>query len=183
MNDRLEQTWRRDPLLFGHSGYDYFDVHCSLIEEHEPLKDVLPRFLKAGDLVLEAGCGAGRWMAHLLRSGYRCVGVDYSAEVLLHIGRRYPYLVTAAGNVLGLPLQEGSFDAVLSSYVFEHFVDGPGGPLRESYRVLKPGGILVFIVPFNNLFRRLASNRFLDLAVLLRRRGREIGRASCRERV
>jgi ubiquinone/menaquinone biosynthesis C-methylase UbiE len=187
MNEGLEQTWRRDPLLFGGSGFDYFDVHCSLIEQHEPLKDVLPRYLKPGDLVLEAGCGAGRWMAHLLRSGYRCVGVDYSGEILLNIHRRYRYLVVAAGDVQQLPLQEGSFDAVLSSYVFEHFVYGPGAPLRESYRILKPGGILLFIVPFNNLVRRLAFNRFQDLAVLFRRRGREMAfheyrfsRAECR---
>ena len=35
----------------------------------------------------------------------------------LNIHRRYRYLVVAAGDVQQLPLQEGSFDAVLSSCV------------------------------------------------------------------
>ena len=172
-NAGLEQTWRRDPLLFG-GELNYFDVHCSLIEQHEPVRDVFRAYLKPNDLVLEAGCGAGRWNSYLLRNGYRAVGVDYCSDVLLHVSKIEPRLVLATGNVLALPLKTGSCDAVLSSYVFEHFVDGPAKPLAEAFRVLKPGGILFFIVPYNNTIRRLVFNPLLDLVIRLRRRGRQM---------
>lgn len=45
------------------------------------------------------------------------------------------------------PLESGSFDAVLSMNVFEH-IYGFHNAFSESARVLKPGGALVFAVPF-----------------------------------
>ena len=42
----------------------------------------------------------------------------------------------------GLPVQDDSFDAVLSSQVLEH-VEDPDLYLRECMRVLKPGGTLI----------------------------------------
>jgi SAM-dependent methyltransferase len=41
---------------------------------------------------------------------------------------------------------DGSYDAVLSSHVLEHFAD-PLGALREWLRVLRPGGHLLCVVP------------------------------------
>lgn len=41
-----------------------------------------------------------------------------------------------------LPVEEGSFDAVLSTQVLEHVVD-PGVYLSECFRVLRPGGRLL----------------------------------------
>jgi SAM-dependent methyltransferase len=173
-NEGLEQTWRKDKLLFGQSEFDYFDVHCSIIDNHEPLKELLRVYLKKNDLVLEAGCGAGRWMSYLLRQGYRSIGVDISSDVLVQIHSLSSDLVTSVGDVLQLPLRANTFDAVLSSYVFEHFPDGPTKPLLECYRVLKPGGILFFIVPFNNFLRRWLFNRLMDVAVRWRKRGRRM---------
>jgi len=48
----------------------------------------------------------------------------------------------------GLPLPDGSCDAVYSSHTIEHF-DRTGARkfLAESYRVLKPGGILRLVMP------------------------------------
>jgi SAM-dependent methyltransferase len=170
----LDQTWRMDPLLLYSSGREYFDVHCSLIERHEPLKEVLRACLKEGDLVLEAGCGAGRWMSYLLRCGCRCVGVDVSDEILRLVKGRAPELSMTAGDVVALPLRASCCDAVLSSYVFEHFADGPVRPLAESWRVLKPGGVLIFVVPYDNLLRRLVVNPLLDLVIRCKRHGRRM---------
>jgi len=166
----LEQTWRFDPDV-QNPELDYLDLQQSIIDRHELLPEILSDYLKPGDLVLEAGCGSCRWVHHLNRRGYRAVGVDHSSLILRIMSRRDPSMHLAAGNVLALPFRSESFDAVLSSYVFEHFQRGPLPALRESYRVLKPGGLLFFIVPFNNLLRRFVTNRLLDAAYYYRGNG------------
>ena len=46
------------------------------------------------------------------------------------------------------PYQNATFDAVYSSHVFEHFsIDDGLHVLRESHRVLKPGGRIRFLLP------------------------------------
>ncbi|OQZ04333.1 MAG: methylase [Candidatus Brocadia sp. UTAMX1] len=45
------------------------------------------------------------------------------------------------------PFQDNEFDSVITNEVFEH-VFNPDNFLREIYRVLKPGGILLITVPF-----------------------------------
>jgi SAM-dependent methyltransferase len=45
----------------------------------------------------------------------------------------------------GLPLADASVDAVLACLVFEHLPDHRG-PMREIARVLRPGGVLMFLL-------------------------------------
>ena len=172
----LEQTWRFDEWLHGDSKRDYFDIQRSIIEQQEPLNAILDMYLNENDLVLEAGCGSGRWMSHLDKKGYHSVGVDISAQILHIINQIDPSLRLLTGDIHTLPIKAEAFDAILSSYVAEHFKEGPVPLLREAHRVLKPGGILFFLVPFNSLLRRLVFNRLLDLACYYYRPRRRNGR-------
>ncbi len=52
-------------------------------------------------------------------------------------------------DVMNLGFVEGSFDRVLSFDVLEHVPD-PDGAFNELFRVLKPGGVLIFSVPFSS---------------------------------
>ena len=60
------------------------------------------------------------------------------------------------------------------AYVFEHFKDGPAQVLKESLRVLKPGGLLFLIVPFNSILRRVLFNPLFTIAIGLRGHGRRM---------
>src|SRR5439155_1327667 len=74
------------------------------------------------------------------------------------------------------PFRDNSFDAAFSSYVAEHFEAGPEVLFREIHRVLKPNGLFLVVVPFNNTFRRLVVNPTLRLFYALwRLRGKELG--------
>ncbi len=72
----------------------------------------------------------------------RIDGVD-PAESALEIGRRRCSELRntsfSAGEASNLPFDDATFDAVMSSQVFEYLDDVPGG-LAEAFRVLKPGG-------------------------------------------
>ncbi|MEW5923595.1 MAG: class I SAM-dependent methyltransferase [Candidatus Zixiibacteriota bacterium] len=160
----LEQTWRFDKLLKQDNGRDYFDTNYSIIQNHEPLAAILNSHLQKNDLILEAGCGSGRWLYYLSKQGYRAVGLDISGEIISTIKKLDSNAVVCVSNVLTLPFRDNVFDAVLSSYVSEHFRNGPSIGLREAYRVLKPGGKLFFVVPFNNVIRKTVYNRLQDMA-------------------
>ncbi|MGH2522055.1 MAG: class I SAM-dependent methyltransferase, partial [Anaerolineales bacterium] len=73
------------------------------------------------------------------------VGLDGDPEVL-EIGRQKAAragvtLTLDGGMAYQLPYPEASFDRVLSSLMFHHLtLDDKGRALRESWRVLRPGG-------------------------------------------
>jgi SAM-dependent methyltransferase len=79
-------------------------------------------------------------------------------------------------DALHTPYRDGTFDAAFSSYVAEHFEDGPEELFREIHRVLKPGGLFFVVVPFNNSFRRFVVNPTLRaFYALWAVRGKQLG--------
>jgi SAM-dependent methyltransferase len=128
-------------------------------------------------VVLEAGCGEG-YGADLLAPGARRVlALDYDAQAIGHVGRRYPRVAAARANLVALPLRDGVVDAVVSLQVVEHLWD-QGRFLRECRRVLATGGALFLSTPNRLTFspgrdtplnpfhtRELAAAELTDLLV------------------
>lgn len=107
--------------------------------------------IKAGDSVLDVGCGTGSLtLVAQVRAGSagKVYGIDASPE-MIDVARS-----KAAGsdvdfrvNVIeALPFTDNTFDVVLSSLMMHHLPDDLKlQGMKEIYRVLKPGGH-VFIV-------------------------------------
>jgi len=136
----------------------------------ELIHDVLLRHLPKEGLILDAGCGTAKWPIYLRGRGYRCIGVEISADacrLARNIDRDLPL---ARADTRRAPIRTASVDAVLSLGVVEHDEAGPLAGLRELHRVLKPGGLLALAVPFNNVFRRLLVNHLLTYVTWKRRR-------------
>ena len=102
---------------------------------------------RAGERVLDLGCGAGRFVAALREAGADPVGVEL-AEAALERAR-----LNAPGADLrrladdgSLPLEHASVDLVWCSEVLEHVAD-TAHLLLEVRRVLRPGGRLLVTVP------------------------------------
>jgi SAM-dependent methyltransferase len=103
-------------------------------------------FLPAQARVLDLGCGAGHSF-HLL-APRETVGVDLSAEALAGQDRE-----THVADMRALPFDSASFDAVLSVHSIEHVPDARPA-LAETARVLRPGGVAVFVTPNRLTFGR-----------------------------
>ena len=103
-----------------------------------------------GELILDAGCGTGRNFSKLQRAGGRAIGIDFSYG-MLKVARRnlgdFPadFPVLLADLERTLPFENSSFDAVLCALIGEHLSE-LRHVLQEFYRVLRPGGRLVFSV-------------------------------------
>ncbi len=173
----LDETYTEEHWAKETPGRAYYDVHLSVIEKHEMATATFREFLGKGGLrVLESGCGTGRWMAFFEKLGNTAFGIDDSRGPLKVAREHDPQMNLCRANVVLSPFKDNSFDAVFSSYVAEHFEDGPEILFREIHRVLKPNGIFFVVVPFNNTFRRFVVNPSLRaFYALWKVRGKELG--------
>lgn len=115
--------------------------------------------------ILDVGCGTGLTCRVLAERGYtRLDGIDLSAEMIEVARERgiYRNLLQADIN-LPLSLESESYDGVISSGTFTHGHVGPE-PLRELFRVLKPGGLLACTVHLDLWQPMGFEDTFADLA-------------------
>ena len=128
------------------------------------------RSLPRGGRVADAGCGLAKWPSTLRRHGIAAIGIDLSPGALALARRRDPAVPLLCADTRCVPLRSHVLDAVLSMGVVEHEEAGPVPQLRELHRLLKPGGILVLDVPFDNWLRRLLVNHLQTWVTRRRRR-------------
>jgi SAM-dependent methyltransferase len=112
-----------------------------------PLCDRLAALLPREGLILDGGCGIGAWAIYYSRRGHRWLGVDFAKGALTALKGAAPAIAASAGRVDALPLAENTVDAYYSGGVIEHFENGPQPALAEAYRVLRPGGRFLVVVP------------------------------------
>ncbi len=106
--------------------------------------------------ILDIGCGGGmaiREMARLAPSGF-VAGVDYS-PVMVRQALRYNAAAVEAqrvavkrGNISRLPFADASFDRACAIESFNYWPEPVVG-LREVFRVLKDGGLVVITTAWN----------------------------------
>lgn len=119
-------------------------------EDFQILEPHLAR-LPAGARLLDGGCGMGEWTVYLTRRGYPTSGLDVSAKTIEHLQKLFPDMDFRVGDIRATGFPADTFDLYFSWGTFEHFEEGFGPVIREAYRVLKPGGILLTSMPYDNL--------------------------------
>lgn len=92
-------------------------------------------------LVLDAGCGSGRYAGLVARLGAVVVGLDLSKAVEA-AATAWPNVAFVQGDLAAPPFAAESFDLVYSFGVLHHLPDPLHG-LRMCFRLVRPGGRLV----------------------------------------
>src|SRR5215470_13953729 len=129
------------------------------VEDDAPLTEAVLRMtrkvtdtlgLRAGEHVLDAGCGPGETAMYLARQfGVRVTGVTVSQYEIDAANERARAAGLADqvrveyGDYTGLDYPDGSFDAVLALESLQNAPD-ERVVLAELYRVLRPGGRISF---------------------------------------
>src|SRR3954452_18302437 len=117
-------AWQRGPGRI-------YDRLAEVVVEHAPVPI-------GGTQALDAGAGTGAASRALLAAGAaRVVAVDVALGMLAHDAAARPPAVV--GDLLALPLVEGSFDVVGAAFSLPHPRPAAGG-LRELVRVTRSGG-------------------------------------------
>lgn len=115
--------------------------------------------LKPEFVLLDAGCGrTAPVLKKYLGKAQRLIGVE-----LVEFSDVPDGIETYNTDLANIPVADASVDLVISRSVFEHLVN-PDSVYQELYRILKPGGIVVFLTAnmwdYGTIVARLIPNRF-----------------------
>jgi len=121
--------------------YDLINCHWS---QDTYFRHVLSQRIKAtlGDKknlrLLDIGCGAKPYKDLFAKNVSEYIGID------IEYGRAVNYVYDG----VVIPFEDNSFDVVFCTSVLEH-AEQPWVIVNEAYRVLKPGGTVIFTAPFH----------------------------------
>jgi trans-aconitate methyltransferase len=125
----LTQTW--DPKAYEQNGAFVHGLAGGVLEWLDA---------KAGEYILDLGCGDGQLTQRIAATGASVVGVDASPEMVA--AARAPGVAADVGNAEALPYAKNEFDAVFSNAAL-HWVRDQDAMMAQVRRVLKPGGRFV----------------------------------------
>ncbi|KWT91002.1 class I SAM-dependent methyltransferase [Candidatus Magnetominusculus xianensis] len=100
------------------------------------------RYVKKGS-VLDYGCGGGRFLRYFNKKNYDTAGYDISPDALDMAKEN-----TVSGHLYSSreAIADKTFDLICSIHVLEH-IDDPLETLQFIRTLLKPQGILMYVVP------------------------------------
>ena len=100
--------------------------------------------MKKGYKLLDNGCGRGDFLKGFQRLGLISYGVDIS-EFSKKVLKDVEFYIADTENGK-LPFEDNFFDIIFTKSVVEH-LHKPDNFMKESYRVLKPGGRIIVMTP------------------------------------
>lgn len=144
---------------------NYFEKYLAIA----PFSHALWRAVEAEELsrhklkkpILDIGCGFGEFAGVFFNSQVE-VGIDIDPNEILLAKNAGKYKKTIAADARKLPFDKNTFNTVISISTLEH-ISNNSKVLKEAYRVLKPGGLLIFISPTEQLYDNLLGVKLLNL--------------------
>jgi len=137
----------RDAFLSkGH--YDF------LMEKIELSVDSLDAFslsYSEASCLLDIGCGTGYYIRNLFKENRiePKIGIDISKQGVAKASKRDKISIYVVGSVFDLPIADNSVDIILN--IFSPI------SLMETTRVLKPGGIIIKVIPGSDHMKEVAE--------------------------
>ena len=145
--DEVARCWDANSSVWADQVRKGFDVYRELVNNPSMFELIGP---VNGLSVLDIGCGEGYNTRKLARLGAHVAGIDLSAAMIASAS------AAEERELLGITYHVGSFARMATVgdrsvdlvVAFMSLMDGPGyeAAVRESYRVLKPEGCMVFSI-------------------------------------
>ena len=158
--ERFDREWQTFDRMDASERRRLFDAYF----------DLVPDRLIADALVLDAGCGSGRWSHELGRRRARVVAMDLGAsiEVASRTDPGSADVTYVQADVVDAPFDGGVFDLVCSLGVLHHVVETDRA-LRNLVQTIRPGGQLLLYVYYGLDLRPSWYRALYALADVLRR--------------
>jgi trans-aconitate methyltransferase len=117
----------------------YNSKHAFVYQYGENLIDLLAP--KAGEYILDVGCGSGQLTVKIHEISRKVVGIDSSAEMIADAQSKYPGVEFKVADAANFSFDQ-PFDAIFSNAAL-HWVTNYKGAVRCMHENLKTGGRLV----------------------------------------
>jgi trans-aconitate methyltransferase len=114
----------------------YDDKHAFVFQYGESVLELLA--VKAGERILDLGCGTGHLTKKIQQQGAEVIGIDASPEMVAQAKENYPELDFSVANGADFSFDE-PFDAVFTNATL-HWIHDADGVIKSVYKALKPGG-------------------------------------------
>ncbi len=127
-----------------------FDLAGKYSKADDLFSKLFIKYLSTTSKILDIGCGSGRDIANLIKSGFTVTGADSSGKMISAAVGKYPELADkiSLSGLPDLPEIDNTFNGVLCSAVLQHI---PDSNLYESFRrisdLIKDNGIFVVSFP------------------------------------
>lgn len=123
-------------------------------------RDLIDNFVHKDSYLLDVGCGHGNLLKNVYSKTANCYGLEPDEKVLQkNVIIKHKFV----GFIEKTPFKENFFDVVVLEWVLEHLPE-PTLAFQEIFRILKPGGKVVFITPnalnYNTWIIRAIPNKF-----------------------
>lgn len=148
-----------------YTGTDNLEIMAEAVNYNRFLLQLIERFARPGDRILDFGAGIGTFAEKVRNSGFQvgCVEVDPAQAAVL---KELEFEVAADIT----ELSSDQFDYVYSLNVLEHIKDDIQA-LKELYRVTKPGGKVLLYLPamqilFSSMDEKVGHHRRYSRASL-----------------
>lgn len=127
---------------------DYYEVFSRAEDSEFKVGHYLEKLAK-GKIVLDAGCGTGKFLKILEDSSKQYIGIDLSLKQLEKAKEKSSSAISnfLPSNLSNIPLADASIDLIVSCWVLGTITDLSEREkcLTELRRVLKPGGSIILV--------------------------------------
>ena len=155
---RYDNVYRKKEVNMANEIKDFFDematdrnveIAGNLIVDYEQMvrSQMVVSMLdaKPEELILDAGCGNARDLVQLSKKGCKCVGIDFSSDMIEEarkelLKNQIKSAEVEVGDLTNLRFPDEMFDKVFASEVIEHIPDY-NKAVAEMARVLKARGL------------------------------------------
>ncbi|MEQ1864753.1 MAG: class I SAM-dependent methyltransferase [Micropepsaceae bacterium] len=141
MTKKVERPGVRKGYDLWAATYDRTPNPLVALDRRHSVAHLRPR---AGERILDAGCGTGANLRSIATAGALAVGLDFSMGMLQNARYAAPRAMLAQADLNSeFPLKRAAFDALLCSLVSEHLTN-LSAFFAETFAVLRHGGRFVF---------------------------------------